>query len=616
MKHFLSYYIFLSLFTFIYAENIEKYNVDFRLNQSGELEIQESIKYNFGANKRRGIYRDIPYLIKVDGLYTRDIGIDNIRVLRDNSKDKYTLLNPDDKTLRIRVGDPDIYITGQHLYNIFYSVGMGVLSKDKENDITSWNIIGQGWGVPIKEVVAFIHLPSSLNRHNTTIKIYTGQYGSKSNRSISEWIDDNTLRIGVKNLQPHEAVTADIIYPINILDQSGSVNSTASTKDQIASTWNWFAIFILSLFSYRYWIGWGANDFKRMVSTQYKAPKHLSILQSGLIYDKFADNKDFSAAIIELAHKGYLSIKKSTESALPTFTKIDKDQTELTPDMRYLLNDLLFERDETYKVKKDSNAQARKLSNGFDKINDMLYEWSVNQSYMQSNPKKARSKFLMQMILIALPLLGISFYSSMTLLGIENTLISIFFSVFLVSGLIVFFTVKGWFGTLFAIMFSGMSGLAMIPAFMESGSLGNIIYTPLFLIVVFTLVVWFTYKRIGKYTQRGSVTKSQLDGLERFIKRVKSDEIRRNLNRDPLFLERYLAYAVLFGESKHWLKFYEELEVEHPVWYYGNMHNLHYLSNDMQSASTVHESSSSSGFSSGGGGFSGGGMGGGGGGSW
>lgn len=618
MKRTLLYYIFLSIFsTFIYAESIEKYNVDLKLHQSGSLELQESIKYDFGNNKRRGIYRDIPYKIKLQGLHQRDIGINGVKVLRDNGHDKFKLINQDSKTLRIRIGDPNVYLNGKHLYDIFYRVDMGVLSKDNQHDITSWNIIGNQWGVSIKEVVAFIQLPPSLSRKNTKITVYTGARGLTTNKAKTQWIDEHTYRIQVNYLMANEGVTADIIYPINILDQSGQANSELSTKDQISASWNWFAIIILSLISYRFWIGFGANDFKRIVSTHYQPPKGLSILQSGLIYDKFANKEDFSAAIIELAQKGYLTIKKNDKSSMPVFFKTDKkDLTELTPEMRYLLNDLLFDRQDTLKLKDNSNAQARKLSNGLDKINDMLYEWSANQSYMQTNPKEARKKFLIQTILLAIPLLGVSIFTSYRLLGAEPTFVSMFYSIFLSAGLIVGFSVRGWFGTLFATMFIGISSLAMVPFFtQELSNMTHIFYTPLFLIVVFLFVIWYTYKRIGKYTQRGSVAKSQLDGLRRFIRRVKSDEIRRNLKRDPHYLERYLAYAILFDEAKHWLKFYEELNIPQPDWYHGHFYSIYYLNSDMQSASTVQESSSS-GYSSGGGGFSGGGMGGGGGGSW
>jgi len=616
MKNILSYCIFLSLFVVgLQAEKIEKYNVDLTLEQSGKLTIREDILYDFEGEERRGIYRDIPYRIKLDGLYRRDIGISNVRIMRDNTEDKLTLLYPDSKTLRIRIGDPDRFLNGQHAYTIFYSVDKGVLSHNQTHDITSWNVIGTQWEVSIDKVITFIYLPPSLTQQNTTIRLHSGKDGSTTNQAKGSWVDNKTYRIEATYLMPYEGVTADIIYPKNILDQNGTSNSAITVGDQIKGTWNWFAIFVLSLMSYRFWLGLGSNDFKRIVSTQYQAPKGLSVLQSGLIFDKFANDKDFSAAILELGYKGYLSVSKKDDGSIPTFTKTQKDQTELTPDMRYLLNDTLFDRSDTYTLKKGSNAQARKLLSAFEKINTMLYEWSHNQDYMQKNPKEARKSFLIKMILLAIPFLGVSLYSSISLLGSESAFISIFFSVFMVTGLIVLFAVQGWFGILFASMFIGMSGLSTLPVFLEQGGLKNILYTPLFLIVVFTLMVWFTYKRIGKYTQRGSVAKSQLDGLQRFIKRVKIDEIQRRLQQDPLFLERHLPYAVLFGEAKHWLKFYTQLEVKQPSWYRGNMSGMHLLSNDIQHASTVQESSSGD-YSSGGGGSSGGGMGGGGGGSW
>jgi len=618
MNTFFKYYVFLSIFSlFLNAENIEKYNVDFKLLQSGKLEIREDIRYNSGGKQKHGIYRDIPYKIKVDGLYTRDIGINNIRILRNNNNEKYALLYPNNTMLRLKIGDPNVTWKGKTTYNIFYSVDMGVLDKNATHDITSWNLMGHEWRLSTKKMVAFIHLPPSLNRSNTQINIYRGRYGSTSTKAQTQWIDNHTLRIQANYLSTYEGLTADIIYPIHILDQSGKINSTHSVSDQISSTWNWLAILLLSLLSYRFWLGLGANDFQRIISTRYKAPKELSLLQSALIYDKFANNKDFSAAIVELAQRGYLTITKSKSSSMPTFTKtIGQDETELTQEMKYLLNEVLFDRADTFTIKKKSNAQARKLLSGFDKVNELLYNWSVDKNYMQEHPKKSRKNFLIRMVLLALPLLGVSIYTSIDLLGWESTFISMFNSLFIIIGLIVLISVKGWFGVLFALMFVGVSSLTMGAYYVENfESLSHIFYTPLFLLVVFFVVIWFTYKRIGKYTQKGSVVASQLQGLKRFIQRVKSDEIKRNLKRDPLYLERYLPYAILFDESKHWLKFYDDLNIEHPTWYHGNIHHLSIIEKDMQSASTVQESSSS-GYSSGGGGFSGGGMGGGGGGSW
>jgi uncharacterized membrane protein len=78
-----------------------------------------------------------------------------------------------------------------------------------------------------------------------------------------------------------------------------------------------------------------------------------------------------------------------------------------------------------------------------------------------------------------------------------------------------------------------------------------------------------------------------------------------------------LPYAMLFGHTDHWLKFYTLLQVDTPVWYSGNITNLNGFDTTMQQSATPPSAQNSAGAGfGGGGGFSGGGGGGGGGGSW
>ena len=50
------------------------------------------------------------------------------------------------------------------------------------------------------------------------------------------------------------------------------------------------------------------DEDHRSIAVQYEPPKDLSLLQSGLILDRFTDNEDFAPAVLELAQQGYLEI--------------------------------------------------------------------------------------------------------------------------------------------------------------------------------------------------------------------------------------------------------------------------------------------------------------------
>ncbi len=156
--------------------------------------------------------------------------------------------------------------------------------------------------------------------------------------------------------------------------------------------------------------------------------------------------------------------------------------------------------------------------------------------------------------------------------------------------------------------------MPLIILYQEGLTLSTILLGPIGVVIIIVAALAYTYKKLGNFTQKGAYAQTDLLGLKTFIKRVKQDEIKRRLEYDPLYLEKMLPYAILFGETKHWLSFFTVLHVTHPSWYHGNLSNMLHLSSSMNSAATP--PSSAGGGMSGGGGSSGGGGGGGGGGSW
>ena len=150
---------------------------------------------------------------------------------------------------------------------------------------------------------------------------------------------------------------------------------------------------------------------------------------------------------------------------------------------------------------------------------------------------------------------------------------------------------------------------------------------PLVLLCIMALVmlsiIYMSNKRLGYLTPKGRALQNHLFGLKEFVQRADSDRINRLLQDDPLYLERMLPYAMIFGLTEHWMGQFERFSVAPPTWYQSHK-PLSMLRSSVGSASFVPSSGSSfstysssgSYSSSGGGGYSGGGSGGGGGGSW
>jgi uncharacterized membrane protein YgcG len=605
------------------AEEISKYHTTITASQSGSLHIREEIHYDFGNVEKHGIFRDIPLTIKVDR-YAKAIPVElsNIATTVDglpvNYESRTTNSRSGGEMLRIKIGNQSNKISGEHLYTIEYNARRGVYpSALPHMESIRWNAVGSGSKIPVKQASADVILPQSLSRNNTRINVYAGAYGSTDSKARYNWVSDKHIRFETTDLSAHEAFTVEVNFPEGTLDQSAS-ELKGTWIDQLAGSWHWAAIIGFFLFLWNYAKKFGVGEYTGSIAPQYYPPKGLSLLQSGLIIDKFADKKDFAAAVLELGSLGYLQID-NTDNKLPIIKKSDKhiNDTELTADQKYIIEGVLFGGKKQYIVKSSNPETAQRMDDELNRINHTLYEWSVSSEQMRIDPQHSRSKFLMTAGLVALVLGIIAVVTTIKLFGADKTILVFMGTLFVGIGFFVLLSSiqkKAYSGIFFGLMWLAITSFGFGSIMIDLRDLPRVLASPIILIPAVAIGLWYFYKRVGVFTQKGLNTYRYLLGYKEFIKRTEKDRIKRFLKEDPLYLDKALPYAVLFGVSSHWLKLYEELNVIQPAWYYGDFHHIDDFNSTVQSQS-VAPISESGGFS-GGGSFSGGGGGGGGVGSW
>ena len=68
LKFFVAPFLFLTIPFFVFAsESIDAYEIYIKINLDSSIEVLESIDYNFGANLKRGIYREIETVYQEEG---------------------------------------------------------------------------------------------------------------------------------------------------------------------------------------------------------------------------------------------------------------------------------------------------------------------------------------------------------------------------------------------------------------------------------------------------------------------------------------------------------------------------------------------------------------------
>jgi hypothetical protein len=99
--------------------------------------VHESILYHFDE-KRHGIYRVLPDVAYTDA--------SAVQVSSDNTR-TFSVL-PDGTGIRLKIGDPDTEISGDHRYTIDYPLG----TVDLGDGRFGWDGVGASWDVPIDRV--------------------------------------------------------------------------------------------------------------------------------------------------------------------------------------------------------------------------------------------------------------------------------------------------------------------------------------------------------------------------------------------------------------------------------------------------------------------------------
>ncbi len=203
------------------AERITDYRTTIAIQDDGRLEITEVIAYDFGSNERHGIFRDIPTRFKFDDKHDRVYPLTLLSVTADppNTPTDSKVSTVGNAT-RIRIGDPDTTVTGQHTYVITYEV-KGALNGFPDHDELFWNAIGTDFAVPIEHGEAIVTAPADI----TKVTCFAGPEGSSLPCSSAN-VDGSTARFTQDGLGPFSGLTVVVALP------KGTVPTPAPILDE------------------------------------------------------------------------------------------------------------------------------------------------------------------------------------------------------------------------------------------------------------------------------------------------------------------------------------------------------------------------------------------------
>ena len=571
---------------------IQSFDAHYTVNADRTIDVTERITVDFGSLQKHGIYREIPVkyakVLKA-GIPIRagtvKVGLDVLGVTDDQGRTLGTEISGGSR-VRIRIGDPDVTVSGVQTYVIRYRLERGLGFFD-DHDELYWQVTGTNWPVPIAKASATVALPddraskaSRTGGIGSSAWCYAGWAESSSNeRCTAAVTGPGRYAFSAGRLDPGEGLTMVAGFPKGVIAAPTAVD----TLREQASFW-WPALLPLLGFvgMFSRWRSKGREPDPGSIVPNWHPPAGIPPGAAGTLADQRAGMEDIVATLLDLAVRGYIRISEVPSTLTATLGEnsfaakalrtlgLSKTDWELTRTEKPAPGDLVpYEREVLDGVFDDGSSTRRMsdLHNEFythiSDIKEGMYDFLVTAKLFPKSPASVRNGYV---------ILGILFTIAGIPIGVATT------NVVLGAGI-----------ALTGIIILAFSGL--MPA----------------------------------KTTEGARRWREVMGLEEYIRRAEKSELETSQGpeRTTELFSALLPYAVALDVSDIWVgQFAGVLASQPPTWYVGtaghfNVGNFSSGLTSFQTAATrTMGSSPGSSSGSGGGGSVGGGGGGGGGGSW
>ena len=297
-------------------ERILSFHSDIRVMTDGIIEVTETIKVRAEGNRiKRGIYRDFPteYEDKLGNEYKVDF--DPLAVLRNDAPEAFHT-QAVRNGIRTYFGSANRFIDhGLHTYTFRYRASR-MLGFFDEHDELYWNVTGFDWAFPIDKASATVVLEFGAPLSGITEEAYTGPFGAKGRDYKSRL--DSGRRVyfeANKPLSPVNGLTIVVGWPKGFVDEPTNTDRIGwllkDNKNLLAAV---IGYLLLIAYYVPVWRNHGRDPEEGLIVTRYEPPEGFSPASLRYIRQMYYDDKVMTAAVVNLAVKGYLEIKKRGKS--------------------------------------------------------------------------------------------------------------------------------------------------------------------------------------------------------------------------------------------------------------------------------------------------------------
>src|SRR5438270_9678916 len=293
------------------TERITSFDSRITVNGDGSMQVIETIVVeSAGVDIVHGIYRDFPtrYSDRTGNRYS--VLFDVVSVRRDGNTEPY---HTEDLSNGVRVyfGSSSYDLpAGNHTYQFSYRTNRQ-LGFFADHDELYWNVTGNAWKFAIDVVTATVVLPANVRSRVTDLSVYTGLEGEKGEAYTAKRDEDGNPTFRAENLAPQQGLTIAVSWPKGLIAEPTAEQKRAWFIADNKSTFVGLAgLIVVFLYYVMIWGMVGRDPARGTIVPLYEPPDNMSPAAMRFLERMGGDEKGFTAAIMGLAAKGYLTIEQ------------------------------------------------------------------------------------------------------------------------------------------------------------------------------------------------------------------------------------------------------------------------------------------------------------------
>jgi len=393
---------------------IENFAVSMDVSPEAEILVDEKIEVDFNQLEKHGIYRTIPLqnTDNLGNLYKLRFSVREVTL--DNQQKVPYSESYDGEGVTLKIGDADSTITGKHTYRIRYKIERGLRFFPNETELY-WNVTGNEWPVPIESAEVTIAGPGSI----LDSVCYLGPLGATDTFCDKDLFDKGIRFSSKKEMLPGDGLTVAVRIDPSSITQP---DQWQELKWFFSDNWPYFIpVMTMGVLLWLYWQEGRDRQYKHLfdptkgiepvplighenIPRVYEPLKELLPAEAGTLIDEEVHMRDIASTLIDLAVKGYLTIKQTKDKTL--FSQADYELTVKNDAISGLTDyeqDLLKSLFPVLKIGSSTSLSELKYSfaDKLTKIKTAIYDRLTDKGLFVKQPEKVVQKYRVIGILLA-----------------------------------------------------------------------------------------------------------------------------------------------------------------------------------------------------------------------